>query len=209
MARIEASLSASVLLHAIVLAAISLAPPVYVLPPMLLEVILRNSPSAELAPPVSASSVAERHAPARSAAAHEPEWPAIISASREPDETSSSPPAAAVAAAATPTASAAASSSSPVAEPPRFDAAYLDNPQPAYPMAARRRGAEGTVVLEVLVDSAGRAASVKIAEPSGETSLDVAATEAVRSWRFVPARRGTESVEGKVRVPIRFRLQGH
>jgi len=36
--------------------------------------------------------------------------------------------------------------------------------------------------------------------------LDNAALEGVREWKFVPARKGAEPVEGWVRVPIVFRL---
>jgi protein TonB len=39
--------------------------------------------------------------------------------------------------------------------PPSFGARYLDNPKPAYPMLARRRGLEGTVRLEVRVSAEG------------------------------------------------------
>ena len=92
--------------------------------------------------------------------------------------------------------------------PPAYNAAYLRNPPPRYPQAARRNGDEGTVMLRVLVNPDGAPVQVELDRSSGSSPLDNAAVDAVRSWRFVPARRGTQNVEGWVRVPIVFRLEG-
>jgi protein TonB len=91
--------------------------------------------------------------------------------------------------------------------PPSFHAAYLDNPKPSYPPAARRRGLQGETRLEVLVAANGLPQEVKIARSSGNDELDDAAQAAVKRWRFVPARRGEEKVDGWVEVPIAFRLE--
>jgi protein TonB len=90
--------------------------------------------------------------------------------------------------------------------PPRFDAAYLDNPPPTYPPAARRAREQGRVLLRVLVSAQGRAIDVVIAKSSGSALLDAAAIDAVRRWRFVPARRGDVAVQADVQVPIVFSL---
>lgn len=92
--------------------------------------------------------------------------------------------------------------------PPGFGASYLDNPKPGYPLMARRRGLEGTVRLDVRVSAEGIPTSVKLKESAGHDSLDEAAITAVWHWRFVPARRGGETVEASVIVPVRFRLGG-
>ncbi len=91
--------------------------------------------------------------------------------------------------------------------PPVFNAAYLRNPPPRYPPAARRNSEEGTVVLRVLVTTDGTASRTELDRSSGSATLDGAALEAVRSWRFVPARRGTLNIEDWVRVPVVFRLE--
>jgi protein TonB len=91
--------------------------------------------------------------------------------------------------------------------PPRFDAAYLDNPAPIYPAAAKRAAEEGRVLLRVLVSADGHAQSVEIARTSGSDRLDQSALEAVRKWRFVPARRGDANVAAYVNVPIVFSLR--
>lgn len=91
---------------------------------------------------------------------------------------------------------------------PALNAAYLRNPPPRYPQAARRNGDEGTVLLRVLVNPDGAPVQVELDRSSGSSPLDSAAVDAVRNWRFVPARRGAQNVEGWVRVPIVFRLEG-
>ncbi|MEJ5234131.1 MAG: TonB family protein, partial [Geminicoccaceae bacterium] len=91
-------------------------------------------------------------------------------------------------------------------EPPGFAPGSADNPLPRYPTVARRRGIEGTVTLEVKVSASGLAEQVVLARSSGSALLDEAALEAVRRWRFRPARRGGEAVPGVVTVPITFRL---
>jgi protein TonB len=92
--------------------------------------------------------------------------------------------------------------------PPAIGAAYLRNPAPAYPAAARRNGVQGTVTMRVVVTSEGVPARVEVEKSSGSVHLDNAALEAVKAWRFTPARRGAESVEGIVTFPIVFRLEG-
>lgn len=101
---------------------------------------------------------------------------------------------------------AAAAPQQPTITPPAFNAAYLRNPPPAYPAAARRSGEEGTVMLRVLVGRDGAPLKIEIDQSSRSRALDDAALDAVKGWRFVPARRGAEPVEGWVRVPLVFRL---
>lgn len=97
----------------------------------------------------------------------------------------------------------------PAPEPltePSFGAAYLRNPPPSYPGVAQQRGWQGTVLLKVHVQASGRPDHVGLASSSGHDSLDDAAIEAVTNWRFVPARRGDQAIDGWVQVPIEFKL---
>ena len=98
-----------------------------------------------------------------------------------------------------------------IAEPtlvaPRFDAAYLNNPAPPYPPLSRRLGEQGRVMVRVFVEPGGAPAQVELRASSGHRRLDAAAVEAVRRWRFVPARRGAEPVGAWVLVPISFNLR--
>lgn len=90
----------------------------------------------------------------------------------------------------------------------RFDADYLLNPAPAYPPMSRRLGEEGKVLLRVFVESTGRPSQIEIKTGSGSARLDQAAQDAVWRWKFVPARRGDETVGAWVMVPIVFNLRG-
>ncbi|NMG00321.1 energy transducer TonB [Aromatoleum toluolicum] len=91
----------------------------------------------------------------------------------------------------------------------RFDAAYLNNPAPAYPPLSRRMREEGKVMLRVQVTAEGLPAQVDLAESSGYARLDTAAREAVQRWRFVPAKQGGQPVAAAVIVPIVFKLEGN
>jgi protein TonB len=146
------------------------------------------APAAKTVPATNArAEIAVAQTPA------EPALPAIVETARVPAVASPAAPAA--------------PRSEPVTTPPAFNAAYLRNPPPRYPLAARRNSEEGTVLLRVLVTIDGAAARVELDRSSGSASLDGAALEAVRHWRFVPARRGTLNVEDWVRVPVVFRLE--
>lgn len=91
--------------------------------------------------------------------------------------------------------------------PPDFSAAYLRNPAPAYPYSARRMGQQGKVMLRVLVNTAGLPDKVELRTSSGISALDEAALDAVKSWRFTPARQGNQVVSDWVLVPIVFSLK--
>jgi protein TonB len=95
----------------------------------------------------------------------------------------------------------------PVVEPPQYKAAYLSNPRPQYPLAARRRGIEGTVLIRAEISTAGECLRAEIRKGSGYEMLDHAALEAVKKWRFVPAKRGSQAIVAWVEVPITFKLE--
>jgi len=83
---------------------------------------------------------------------------------------------------------------------------YQLNSPPLYPGLARKRGQEGTVLLQVLVNREGRVDALEIEMSSGFVLLDRAAEKAVRRWLFDPAVRGQQKVSMWVRVPVTFRL---
>jgi TonB family protein len=83
---------------------------------------------------------------------------------------------------------------------------YRDTPRPDYPESARREGRQGSVLLRVLVDEQGRSKKVEINNSSGSEALDRAAAEAIKRWRFIPARYGDKAVESWIRIPINFNL---
>jgi len=79
------------------------------------------------------------------------------------------------------------------------DAYVLDSPV-RYPRTAEH----GRVTLKVLVSREGRAANVSLEKPSGYVSLDRHALDAVRRWRFAPARQGGEAVEQWLTVNVDY-----
>ncbi len=82
----------------------------------------------------------------------------------------------------------------------------LQNQPPAYPDEARHRGEEGTVVLELQVDAAGDVTAARVLVSSGHRRLDREALQALRRWRFHPARRGGAAVPARVERSVEFRL---
>ncbi len=108
-----------------------------------------------------------------------------------------------------PVAAAAEPATPPVVRVPvNYNADYLRNPAPAYPVLARRLGHAGKVLLHVLVDDNGRAQKIEIKKSSGYQRLDQSALDAVRKWRFVPAREADHAIASWVTIPIIFKLQG-
>jgi protein TonB len=90
----------------------------------------------------------------------------------------------------------------------RADVASLHNPKPPYPLAARRRGIEGQVLIAAYVRADGACAEVRLKRSSGHTLLDASALDAVRRWRFLPAKRAGAPIDSWVEVPVRFQLEG-
>ena len=84
---------------------------------------------------------------------------------------------------------------------------YENNPKPEYPPMARSRGWQGTVVLRVAVSAEGYSDSVSVERSSGHEILDESAVEAIKQWRFTPAKQGETAVESSVLVPIIFTLR--
>ena len=77
---------------------------------------------------------------------------------------------------------------------------------PVYPEAAREDGLQGTVHLQVQLDRGGQVLTVDWLRRSGVMLLDLAARDAVRDWRFEPARQGGEPVASALALSIRFQL---
>jgi len=82
------------------------------------------------------------------------------------------------------------------------------NPTPSYPPDAYARRQQGRVLLEVRLNERGVVEDISVWQSSGVASLDRAALEAVRQWRFEPARRDGKPVPIVVTVPVRFSIEG-
>ncbi len=141
---------------------------------------------------------------------HSKPSPAPVPLAKEPSPTAlttQAPPPA-------PVAEAAPAKAAPVEAPapapivqPRFDAAYLNNPPPNYPTLSRRMNEQGKVFLRVHVQPSGLPDQVELKTSSGFPRLDNSAIEAVKHWRFVPAKQGNDAVAAWVVVPVAFNLE--
>jgi protein TonB len=79
------------------------------------------------------------------------------------------------------------------------------NAPPRYPLVARRKGWEGTVVIELRVSDSGRVQEARIEKSSGYAILDDAALGAVRNWRIAVNGKPAETTL-KFTVPVIFKL---
>ena len=93
---------------------------------------------------------------------------------------------------------------SPAVESPP---SQVKNPPPDYPRRARRRGQQGSVLIEFDILEDGRISNPRIAESSGIPSLDEAALRAIRAWKFLPATRGGRPVKATQKIRFTFKLQ--
>jgi len=78
---------------------------------------------------------------------------------------------------------------------------------PIYPRIARESGWEGTVLVRVAVQPDGSPGLIKVRKSSGHEVLDKAAIEAVKKWKFSPAKDGNIPVRSVVEIPINFDLR--
>jgi TonB family protein len=87
-------------------------------------------------------------------------------------------------------------------EPPRL----LREVKADYTEDARQHGLAGDVVLEIVVRTDGSVGDVKILQGLGR-GLNDRAVQAVREWRFSPARRQGVPVDVIVEVAVEFKLR--
>ncbi len=91
-------------------------------------------------------------------------------------------------------------------EAPSSDAAYINNPVPAYPALSHRLGEQGRVVVHVLIGHDGLVKSGKIQQSSGFNRLDQAALRTALSWRYRPGKTAGVVQDMGLNVPIIFVL---
>ena len=81
----------------------------------------------------------------------------------------------------------------------------IHTPDPDYDGLAKESGFQGTVVLLIVVDEAGKPQRIRIQRPLG-FGLDERAVEAVRKWTFHPATRDGKPVPVQINIEINFVL---
>jgi TonB family protein len=81
----------------------------------------------------------------------------------------------------------------------------LFTPDPEYSEEARKAKYQGTVVLWLVIGPDGHAHEIRVARSLG-MGLDEKAIEAVRTWRFDPAKKDGHPVAVQMNVEVSFRL---
>jgi protein TonB len=102
---------------------------------------------------------------------------------------------------------AAAVTAAPRVELPSSDAEYLHNPKPEYPRQSRQRNEQGKVIVNVFIGVDGLPQKAEVKVSSGFERLDAAALATVRSWRYVPGKRGNVPEAMWFAVPINFVME--
>lgn len=87
--------------------------------------------------------------------------------------------------------------------------AFVRRPPPRYPADARKNHEQGTVMLLVLVGTAGQPLQIKVdhADTNASQSLVAAATQAAAKWRFQPMLRDGKPGRFWARVPVIFDMR--
>jgi len=155
------------------------------------------------APSVTASSSIpepDRSAASSGAAAPDPRAPIDARASREPQERGTEGPGKSAVASRTPDAA----PGGPIVRAARPRGGY--QVRPVYPESARRAGIQGTTLLRIHIETDGRVSDVNVERSAGHQSLDQAAADAVRRWRFEPALSSAGPVSMWALVPVEFRI---
>jgi TonB family protein len=80
----------------------------------------------------------------------------------------------------------------------------LTSAQPVYPPLAKKQGLEGDVTIEATIDATGQVGGMKVV--SGPVALQQAAMDAMRLWKYEPAKLNGLAVSMPTRVIIRFKL---
>jgi protein TonB len=76
---------------------------------------------------------------------------------------------------------------------------------PEYPGALKRSGVSGLVTLSCLIDEKGDVQDISLEKASDDAFIQPA-IEAVKKWKFKPAKKDGVAVAIKVSIPVRFRI---
>lgn len=89
----------------------------------------------------------------------------------------------------------------PCATPPRT----IYSPPPEYSAEARNARYQGNCVLLVIVEPGGNTSHIRVLSSVG-MGLDEKAIEAVKRWKFAPARKDGKPVPVEVAIEVAFHL---
>lgn len=94
--------------------------------------------------------------------------------------------------------------SAQVTVPPATAERVTHSVKPEYPLLAKQMKVQGAVVLQALIDKAGRIQELHVV--TGPAILATAAQEAVKQWRFKPYLQQGQPVETEARITVNFTI---
>ena len=95
-----------------------------------------------------------------------------------------------------------------------YMAGELDSPliplvkvPPIYPLRASRRGIQGWVTVEFLVNISGLVEDIRILDAKPRRIFDASVIKCVSQWKFKPGTVGGEAVATRAKTTIKFELE--
>ena len=76
---------------------------------------------------------------------------------------------------------------------------------PEFPYDLRRAGVSGVVMVNCRIDETGAVQDMKVTKSSNQ-AFEEPALDALKKWKFKPAKREGNPVSVRVTIPIRFAL---
>jgi TonB family protein len=80
------------------------------------------------------------------------------------------------------------------------------DPEPPTSEKARKAKISGTTVIWAIVEANGRIRTAKVAGTCGNAEWDNSALEAVKKWKFTPAKKDGVPVKVQVNIEVNFQL---
>lgn len=81
----------------------------------------------------------------------------------------------------------------------------IKTPPPKYPDSMKREGSSGVVAVVIVIDEKGNIDTCSVSK-SSHPDFDKPALDAVRNWKFKPAKKDGNPVKVRVTIPLRFNI---
>jgi periplasmic protein TonB len=82
----------------------------------------------------------------------------------------------------------------------------IKTPPPRYPESLKRDGVSGVVAVVLVIDEKGAIMSSSVSK-SSHPDFEKPALDAVKNWKFKPAKKDGNVVKVRVTVPLRFNVE--
>lgn len=82
----------------------------------------------------------------------------------------------------------------------------VKTPPPRYPDSLKREGVSGVVAVVIVIDEKGNIINSSISK-SSNVEFERPALEAVKNWKFKPAKKDGNPVKVRVTIPLRFNVE--